>query len=128
MSTQVTVTLPDKVYRRAERLAQLSGKDIEDVIAEQLVTTLPPLGSEMDARAVETLPDQEVVLLSESMMDEFHSARLSVLLDKNQNAALSASERAELELLMDVYSAGQLRKSQALAEAARRGLRPPLEP
>ncbi len=32
MSTQVTLTLPDEVYRRAERLAQLSSRDVADVL------------------------------------------------------------------------------------------------
>jgi predicted transcriptional regulator len=34
MSTQVTLTLPDEVYRRAERLAQLSSRDVADVLAD----------------------------------------------------------------------------------------------
>jgi predicted transcriptional regulator len=40
MSTQVTLTLPDAVYQRAERLAQLSRRDVAEVLAEMIAASL----------------------------------------------------------------------------------------
>lgn len=54
--------------------------------------------------------------------------RLSDLLNRQQAGALSDMERLELARLMEVYQTELLRKAQALREAVRRGLRPPLLP
>lgn len=128
MTAQLTVTLPEKVYKRMQRLAELAGRNVEDTLAETLDSWLPPLSSEMDNQPVETLSDSEVLALSESMMDEVLSKRMSALLYKQQAEPMSEAERAELRMLMDIYGAGQLRKAEALVEAVRRGLRGPLEP
>lgn len=128
MTTRLTVTLPDHVYKRIERLAQLSGQEVEEALANTLTELLPPLNSELDTRSVASLSDNEIILLSESMMDEMQSARMSALLSKQQAESMSDSERAELKMLMENYEAGQLRKAQALAEAVKRGLREPLIP
>lgn len=126
MSTQVIVTLPDNVYQRAQRLAELSGLDIEDMIAEHL-GLLPPLSTEMDTRPVESLSNDDVLALADSMMEEAQSTRMSVLLQKQQAGGVNDVERAELKMLMDIYKVGQVRKAQAMVEAVRRGLRDPLD-
>src|SRR5205085_5175091 len=59
MSTQVTVTLPDDTYRRAEYLARLTGRDIADVLAETIYLSLQPLG-------VRHAADQPVAELSDA--------------------------------------------------------------
>ena len=61
MSTQVTITLPDDVYRDAERLAQQTGRDVADVIASTLEISLAPL--RQPAQPVETLSDEDVLAL-----------------------------------------------------------------
>jgi len=127
MSIQLTVTLPDRVYERIKRLAELTGRDVQDTLAETLDGLLPPLSSEMDTRPIETLTDSELIRLSEQMMDEMQSARMSALLYKQQAEPITEAERAELQMLMDVYETGQIRKARALAEAVKRGLRQPLE-
>ncbi|MBZ0279374.1 MAG: hypothetical protein K8L97_01455 [Anaerolineae bacterium] len=127
MSIQLTVTLPDRVYERIKRLAELTGRDVQDTLAETLDGLLPPLSSEMDTRPIEKLTDSELIRVSEQMMDEMQSARMSALLYKQQAEPITEAERAELQMLMDVYETGQIRKAKALAEAVKRGLRQPLE-
>lgn len=128
MSTQVMVSLPDHVYQRARRLSELSGLDVEDIIAERLDLLLPPLRSEMDTRPVETLTNEEVIAVAEGMMDETLSSRVSVLLQKNQADTLTEAERGELKMLFDIYEVGQLRKAKAAVEAVERGLKLSIEP
>jgi hypothetical protein len=53
--------------------------------------------------------------------------RLSELLHRQQAGTLTTEERPELTALMEVYQTQLLRKSQALREAVRRGLRPSLQ-
>jgi predicted DNA-binding protein len=129
MSTQVTLTLPDETYRRAQHLAQLTGRNIADVLADTLDISLQSLGSErVTGKPVSELSDAEVLELADSQMAAAESTRFSELLDKQQAGKLSDIERPELLALMQVYQEGLLRKAQALNEAVKRGLRKPLEP
>jgi hypothetical protein len=129
MSTQVTVTLSNEGYRRAERLAQIMGRDIADVLADTIDLSLPPLSPPSEeVKPVSRLSDGEVLALTELQMDPIQDRRLSRLLDRQQAGVLSDAERSELLALLQVYQEGLLRKAQALHEAVRRGLREPLEP
>ena len=132
MSTQVTVTLPDDTYRRAEYLARLTGRDIADVLAETLHLSLQPLGVQHAAdRPVAELSAADVLAAADSEMDSAQERRFRELLEARhalQAARLTHKDRATLLALMQVYQEGLLRKAQALHEAAQRGLRPPLAP
>ena len=129
MATRVVVTLQDDVYRRVERLAHLTRRDVADLLADTITLVLPPLDVSAEVGpAITSLSDDEVVQLTDLQMRPKHDRRLSALLHKQQAQALSAPEQAELVALMQVYQEGILRKAQALHEAVRRGLRAPLEP
>jgi hypothetical protein len=129
MATRIVVTLQDEVYRRVERLAQLTSRDVADLVADTIALAIPPLDLPTEpVRAVTSLSDEEVLALTELQMVPEQDRRLSALLQKQQEEALSAPERAELFALMQVYQEGILCKAQALREAVRRGLRAPLEP
>ena len=129
MSARVEITLPDEVYRRAERLAQLINRDVADILADTVALALPPFSSQPEAaRPVTELSDEEVLALTELQLEAHQDRRLSTLLDRQQAGKLSDAERSELLALMQLYQEGLLRKAQALHEAVRRGLRQPLEP
>jgi hypothetical protein len=129
MATRVVVTLQDDVYRRVERLAQLTNRDVADLLADTITLSLPPLDhSTGSVPAITSLSDEEVLALTALQMLPAQDRRLSALLQKQQAQALSVPERAELLALMQVYQEGLVRKAQALREAVRRGLRTPLEP
>jgi hypothetical protein len=129
MATRVVVTLQDDVYRRVERLAQLTNRDVADLLADTITISLTPLDvSTGSIRDVASLTDEEVQKLADLQMLPARDRRLSALLQKQQAQDLSVHERAELLTLIQVYQEGLVRKAQALREAVRRGLRPPLEP
>jgi hypothetical protein len=129
MATQVTVTLPDDTYRRAEYLARLTGRDIADVLAETLHLSLQPLGVQHAAgQPIAELSDADVLAIADSAMDPAQEGRFSELLERQQAGPLIQEDRAALLALMQVYQEGLLRKAQALHETVRRGLRPPLAP
>jgi hypothetical protein len=129
MTTRVMVTLQDDVYRHVERLAQLTSRDVADLLADTITLTLQPLAVSAESLpAITSLSDEEVLGLTELQMAPKQDRRLSMLLQKQQERALSAAEQTELVMLMQVYQQGVLRKAQALHEAVRRGLRTPLEP
>jgi hypothetical protein len=129
MSTQVTVTLPDEVYRRAAWLAQLAHRDVADLLADTLARALPPLEAGATAPPlVETLTDAEILALTVLEMEPAQDRRLSALLEKQQAGTLTEAERSEFAALFQRYQEGLLRKAHALHEAVRRGLREPLVP
>jgi hypothetical protein len=133
MGPQVTVTLPDDTYRRAEYLARLTGRDIADVLAETLHLSLQPAvgrGQHAADPPVAELSDVDVLAAADSEMDPAQEGHFRELLEaaRQQAGHLTQEDRAALLALMQVYQEGLLRKAQALHEAVKRGLRPPLAP
>ncbi|BAZ68100.1 hypothetical protein NIES4106_28590 [Fischerella sp. NIES-4106] len=123
MSTQITITLPDEVYQRAERFARLANRDIASVLADTIQLSIPPIRADiLDLEPVSTLSDQQVLALTELQMESEQDARLSELLDRQQAGLLIEDERLELQTLMQIYQEGLLRKATALSEAVKRGL------
>ncbi|MCY7332967.1 MAG: hypothetical protein LH649_09980 [Pseudanabaena sp. CAN_BIN31] len=59
-------------------------------------------------------------------MESSQDQRLSQLLQIQQERAITTTEQSELEMLMEIYQAGLMRKAQALNESVKRGLRQPL--
>lgn len=129
MATRVVVTLHDDIYQRVERLAQLTHRDVAELLAETITLALPPWDATSESVSdMSTLSDEEVLKLSEMQLPAKQDRRLSTLLRKQQDQPLSAQEHVELSILMQGYQEGLLRKAQALREAVRRQLREPLEP
>jgi hypothetical protein len=127
MSTQVTVTLPDEVFERAQRLAQVSHREVADLLAETIAISLPTLRPQPGRpEPAATLADTEVVALTDLQLPAAQDQQLSMLLDRQQAGTITEEERGELAALFQLYQEGLLRKAQALAEAVRRGLREPL--
>jgi hypothetical protein len=125
----VTVSLPDEVYQRAEHLAELTGCDLPALLADTLAASLSLLGDvPANDASLSTASDAEVLALSQMTMAPDQDERLSELLDRQQAGELRAEERVELLGLMQMYQEGTLRKAQGLREAVRRGLREPLAP
>jgi hypothetical protein len=69
-----------------------------------------------------------VITVAESNMPADKDERLSELLYKKRENVLNVDEAAELLSLMMVYYSGWWRKTEALVEAVKRGLRPALQP
>jgi hypothetical protein len=127
MSTQITVTLPDDIYGRAEYLARLTGRNVADLLTETIETSLLPLGSRLVPQTlVSDLTDHELLEMADATMDSTQDRRLAVLLDRQQAGLLDETERHALMALMQIYQDGLLGKARAMREAVRRGLRPPL--
>lgn len=125
MMMQVTVNLPEETYRRAKRLAQLTRRDVADILADTLFLSLPAL-AEGKTPVVQDMTDAQVIALTELQLSAVEDERLSELLDKQQAGDLTDDERPDLNRLMQVYQEGLLLKSEALAEAVSRGLLSPL--
>jgi hypothetical protein len=116
------VTLSDETFARFKRLSEVTGLDLETILnAMPLLAT--SLLRECDTTPLHTLTDEAVMALADTRMETTQSLRLSQLHTQQNAGHLSVSEQEELQLLMGVYQAGQLRKAEAMVEAVRRGLR-----
>jgi hypothetical protein len=120
MSISITINLPDDLYQRAKRFAHLANRDLESVIADTMLSSLPLMGDHIDAlQPIAALSDEEVLALAHSQMESQQDARMSVLLAKQRENELVGEESRELATLMQTYQEGWLRKTTALAEAVK---------
>lgn len=128
MSTEVVVTLPEDVYRRAASLAQITSRDVAQVVADAAAQSLSRVDEQASApRSMADLSDQEVLALSDLQLDPDLDRRYLVLLERQRESEIVPEERAELSALLGIYQQGLVRKAEALQEAVRRGLRSPIK-
>ena len=127
MSTQITITLPDEVYHRVERLAQLTSRNIADVVTDAIQLSIPAVSLQNELiESVSALSDEQVMALTQLQMEPEQDQRLSDLLDRQQEGIITEAEQIELSSLMQIYQEGLLRKATALKEAVQRRLMEPL--
>ena len=105
MSEQVTLQLSDRIVHHATRIAAQEQRGIEEVLTEWLEWAVTE-------RPVDTLPDEEVLALTESQLPAEQQETLSSLLARNQDDVLAAEERQQLDALIHLYEQGLLRKAQ----------------
>ena len=121
MSTEITLTLPEPVYRSAERLAESAQRPVQNVLTELLSEAL----AAWEEKPVISFDDEELLQLCNLQMKPEQSQRLSELLETQRERQLADDELPELWALTRVYEHALVRKSEALAEAAKRGLLQP---
>jgi len=125
---EVTLSIPENIFQHAARLSNATQLHVSNILTEALAFTLPTMDGALSAvEPVDRLDDAEVLALAESQMPAAHDERLSELLYKQREGQLTVSEAGELLSLMLMYRSGWWRKTEALVEAVKRGLRPPLE-
>jgi hypothetical protein len=129
MTIEVTLKLSENLIEQAQQLGAITQRDLGAVLTdvlEMLWLTIEG-ASELDPTpTIDELSDDDVLMLADSKMDEIQNQRLGDLQAKGKTEGLTRAERYELLALLQIYQVGQLRKSEALAEAVQRGLREPL--
>ncbi|GBO51988.1 hypothetical protein APA_4092 [Pseudanabaena sp. lw0831] len=129
--TQITVDLPENLVESAQRLGKATARDLSGLLTDTLEIILPVfnnLSEISDRTEISHLLDPEIIELANLKMDAFQNQRLGELQAKGKNTGFTEAEGYELLVLISIYQMGQLKKSMALAEAVRRGLRDPLLP
>jgi hypothetical protein len=129
MTTEVTLTLSENIIEHANRLGSATQRDLGAVLAdtlEMMWLTVDELPSIDRHNSITALTDDEILALSKAKMDEIQNRRLGDLQANGKATRLTEAERYELLALLQIYQLGQLRKSEALAEAVKRGLLEPL--
>lgn len=120
---EVTLHLPDRVYRKVERWAAITNQQLDVALSEALEVALTSVHAEPEEEvAISSLDDAAVLDLTRLQLPAESGRRLSQLSANHAEGALSPDEQRELMALAGLYQRLWLRQSEALAEAVRRGL------
>jgi hypothetical protein len=129
MTVEVTLQLSEGLVEEAQRLGSATSKDATTVLTEaleQLWPTLENFSEEAFFPEISQLENTDVLQLATGKMQDTQNARLGELQATGKTTGLTEPERYELLALLQIYQLGQLRKSEAIAEAVKRGLLEPL--
>jgi len=127
----LTINLSVAAAQRLRRVAEISGRALDDVIADTLHFTLPPLLEDVPAAFHAELSNLETLTteqLRQQMYEAFDVevlARYDVLLAANVDEALDELERQELMILRTAADALMFRKAYAALLLRWRGERIP---
>jgi hypothetical protein len=122
----VSVQVPERVFRRLQRIAEATYRPIEDVLATTVSVALPqspdlPPDLADDLTAMTMFSDEALWAAADSSLSPSQRRRLNQLSHAGGQRVLSAAESAELAHLVDQYDRAVLRRARALAILAHRG-------
>lgn len=129
MTVSVTLELSEALIEKAQRVSKVTQQAFETVLLdalEMMGLTWENFPEESLPTPVPDLSDEAVIALANLKMDRDQNERLAKLQTKGKTTGLTEAERYELLALLQIYQLGQLQKSEALAEAVKRGLQQPL--
>jgi len=107
MATQkVTVELPQAIFQQLARIAQATQQPLETLVAQSIVSNLPPTPDnapveiQEELLKMQTWDDKELLAITNSQITNQQQKRHVELLDKNSTSEeLNKSERQELSEL-----------------------------
>jgi hypothetical protein len=119
MTEQLTLQIPEELARRARALAAATNRRFEDAVVDWI-------NRAVSEPIVESLPDDQVLLLCDADLEQSQQGELSQLLASLREGELPEADRQRLDQLMAVYRRGLVLKARAVKEAGSRGLKPRL--
>lgn len=127
MSTAtVSIQLPDSLFRKLERAAELTHRPVEEIAATSLEAVLPttpglPADVADELAAMQVFSDAALQAAVEPSMSRAEQKRLEQLNALASEHALTAAENKEQQALIGVYRRSVLRRAKAMAILAQRG-------
>lgn len=127
----IPIQLPEPLFQRLKRAADITHRSIEDIAATSLEATLPPspdlppdIGDEL--AAMHLFSDGALWAAAEPSLSPSEESRLNQLNTAAGERELTEAERAEQQGLIAAYRRSVLRRAKALAVLAQRGYRTPV--
>jgi hypothetical protein len=118
---EVTLNLPENVYRNFTELAEKKHRRVEEVIADKLQNDFSDEAADYK-ETVAIWTDEDVLALAKLTLPKEQSERMSELSNKMQSGTISKVEENEFEIYLEIYNNANLRKACGIAEAVKRGL------
>lgn len=118
---EVTLNLPENVYRSFTRLAEKKHRRVEDIISDWLESDFSSENLNFED-SIAGWSDEDVLALANIKLPQEQANRMSELSDLEQRGAIGNVEKSELDLYLEIYNQANLRKAYGIAEAVKRGL------
>ncbi len=118
---EITINLPESLWANLSVIAGKSRRRIDELIVEKIEHAFAA-DTERLGTQISLCSDREVLEIAKLHMPDSEDQRLSDLLQKQNEAELSANEQEELWKLMEQNRLTTLKKAFALREISRRGL------
>ncbi len=118
---EVTLNLPENVYRNFSKLAEKKHRRVEEVITDRLQDDFSAETVDFED-AVANWADEDVLALAKLELPKEQANRMSELSDLDGRGLIKTVERSELEMYLEIYNNANLRKAYGIAEAVKRGL------
>lgn len=122
----VTLQLPESIYERVQRTAQMLQRPVEEFLLDTVTTALPLLDDlppELveDMAALALLNDKALWRVAQSTLSKAAQKRLDWLLDQQGRRELAPAEQQELDQLLHEYERVVLTRAQAAVLLKQRG-------
>ena len=118
---EVTLNLPENIYRNFTELAEKKHRRIEEVITDRLQDDFSAETVDYE-ETVASWTDKAVLALAKLKIPTEYADGMSVLLERLDEGKITDSEERELEIYTELCQISTLRKAYGIAEAVRRGL------
>jgi len=122
-----TISIPDDLYEKAQRVAQQMSRPVDDVIRAMLADVLDqplfdlPEDEKEELKAMAYLSDDTLWTIAREQMPKSVQERMSVLMTRNTRGTITGVEHAELTELVERGNRLTLRKAQAMKYLTERG-------
>jgi hypothetical protein len=118
---EITLNLPENVYRNFTELAEKKHRRVEDLIADRLQSDFS-VDKEDYEETVASWTDEAVLALANLKIPKEQADRMSVLLERLDEGVISEAEERELEVYTEFSQIATFRKAYGIAEAVKRKL------
>jgi len=118
---EVTLNLPENIYRNFSEIAEKKHRRLEEVIADKLQDDFSADMADYE-ETVAAWTNDAVLALANLKIPKEQSDRMSVLLSRLDEGMMTETEERELEIYTELHQISTLRKAYGIAEAVKRKL------
>ncbi len=118
---EVTLNLPENIYRNFTRIAEKKHRPIEEVITDKLQDDFSFELSDFE-ETVANWSDGDVLALANLQLPKEQANRMSELSNLRQLGTITVVEENEFQMYLDIYNITTIRKAYGITEAVKRKL------
>ena len=123
---QVTINLPERVYRQVEKLSQARQRSVAEEVTAVVTAALPeqeqlPADLEAELNQLDQLSDEELLRAAQMTAPAEKTDRMQLLVDKQQLEGLTAVEKEETALLSHFFNRIMLMRAKTAVLLKARG-------
>jgi hypothetical protein len=115
-----TISIPNTLYEKARLVAQLTSRQVDDVIRARLEGAFDeplfdlPDDEKAELKAMVYLSDDALFSMMREQMQRTKQEQLSILMDKNTRGTITEEEHKKLTVLVEEGERRTLRKATAM--------------